>query len=308
MAKMFYTLEEAAEKLGCDESQVKQMVEEGTLQQYRDRDQVMYKVDEVDNVAGAGGAAAPSPAEPSPAGDESGGINIEGAPGGDQTDMIDLSEGDSGDTVAGQAEPAGDATGSGMNLSDSAVPGAEESEKTQVSDSFGGEASDASLDAIGSGSGLLDLTQESDDTSLGSVELLDDAPSDPGTAMGSDAKMGEGSDAVAGSSTGIFDAVGGGESSAAVEGTEPVGTEEEPEYAAVAYGGADAGEGFSSGVLAGTLVVLVIGVLVAAGGLMGTVTELTHALAEANYGMFYGIMAGMSVVLGLVGMFVFGRR
>ena len=56
------------------------------------------------------------------------------------------------------------------------------------------------LESVGSGSGLLDLTRESDDTSLG-AELLDEIyPGGPGGGDGSDAK----SASVPGSS-GVFD-------------------------------------------------------------------------------------------------------
>ena len=43
MAKMFYNLKEAASRLGLTEEQVKKMVDEGRLQQFRDRDKLMFK-------------------------------------------------------------------------------------------------------------------------------------------------------------------------------------------------------------------------------------------------------------------------
>jgi excisionase family DNA binding protein len=52
MAKMFYSLEEAAQKLGATEDQVKQMAGSGKLQQFRDRDKLMFKRDQVDALAG----------------------------------------------------------------------------------------------------------------------------------------------------------------------------------------------------------------------------------------------------------------
>lgn len=56
MAKMFYSLEEAAAKLGVSEDAVKQMVTRGELQEFRDRDRVMLKVEQVDlKAAGKGG-------------------------------------------------------------------------------------------------------------------------------------------------------------------------------------------------------------------------------------------------------------
>ena len=76
MAKMFYTLEEAAERLGKSEDEVKAMAESGELQQFRDRDQVMFKVDQIDSMSGGGGA------------EDSGEIVLEDV--SSQTDTIDL--------------------------------------------------------------------------------------------------------------------------------------------------------------------------------------------------------------------------
>ena len=52
MAKMFYTLEEAAAKLGKNTEQVKEMVSSNQLQEFRDRDRLMFKVEQVDLLAG----------------------------------------------------------------------------------------------------------------------------------------------------------------------------------------------------------------------------------------------------------------
>ena len=48
MAKMFYSMEEVQEKLGCDAEKVKQFVSNGDLREFRDGAKVMFKVDEVD--------------------------------------------------------------------------------------------------------------------------------------------------------------------------------------------------------------------------------------------------------------------
>src|SRR5690554_2162402 len=110
MAKMFYTLQEAAEKLGTSEDQVKQMVEDGKLKQFRDRDQVMFKVDEVDRAAASLAAA----------NEDSGIISIEEELG-EQSDTIDLSE---PDISADDDAPAASASASGVNLSDDTAAGA----------------------------------------------------------------------------------------------------------------------------------------------------------------------------------------
>ena len=48
MAKMFYSMEEAAAKLGKSEDELKEMIETGQIQEFRDRDKLMFKVDQID--------------------------------------------------------------------------------------------------------------------------------------------------------------------------------------------------------------------------------------------------------------------
>ena len=52
MAKMFYTLEEVSQKLGRTEDEVKEMARSGQLQEFRDRDRLMFKVEQIDLLAG----------------------------------------------------------------------------------------------------------------------------------------------------------------------------------------------------------------------------------------------------------------
>ncbi|MEM8494565.1 MAG: excisionase family DNA-binding protein, partial [Planctomycetota bacterium] len=61
MAKMFYTLDEAAEKLGVQPDAVKEMAAEGKLQQFRDRDKLMFKRDQVDGLAASAGSSGAIP-------------------------------------------------------------------------------------------------------------------------------------------------------------------------------------------------------------------------------------------------------
>jgi hypothetical protein len=51
MAKMFYTLDEVCEKLVKNEDEVKEMVRTGQIQEFRDRDKLMFKVEQVDLLA-----------------------------------------------------------------------------------------------------------------------------------------------------------------------------------------------------------------------------------------------------------------
>ena len=48
MAGMFYSLQEAAEKLNKTEDEIKQLVQEGKLREFRDGTNLLFKVDEVE--------------------------------------------------------------------------------------------------------------------------------------------------------------------------------------------------------------------------------------------------------------------
>ena len=52
MAKMFYTIEEVCEKLAKSEDEVREMATSGQIQEFRDRDKLMFKVDQIDLLAG----------------------------------------------------------------------------------------------------------------------------------------------------------------------------------------------------------------------------------------------------------------
>lgn len=52
MAGMFYSIEEVAEKLGKTAEQVEELVHQGKLREFRDGPNVLFKVDEVESLAG----------------------------------------------------------------------------------------------------------------------------------------------------------------------------------------------------------------------------------------------------------------
>ncbi len=277
MAKMFYSLEEALEKLGCDESTLKAAVRDGKLREFRDAGKVNYKSDEIDKLAADSGGGAGTPPPPPPADDaasdtgplklgdelelsaslgpigladtgadtgadnpfpdltsagsgagaESGGsiglgdslgdslgeigladtgVNLGGSgsapgpPGLAETDIaaettFNLADtGDMGDQVSIE-EP--DNASSGNKKDDTVVSsvGVSVFDEEEVSDDdpmaktvLTGTAGGTGLEGVGSGSGLLDLTRESDDTSLG-AELLDEIY--PGGDEGATVEMGE---------------------------------------------------------------------------------------------------------------------
>ncbi len=50
MAGMFYSLEEAADKLGMTQEEIKQLATEGKLREFRDGSNIMFKIDEVESL------------------------------------------------------------------------------------------------------------------------------------------------------------------------------------------------------------------------------------------------------------------
>ena len=52
MAKMFYSLEEVCQKLGKTGDEITEMVRTGLIQEFRDRDRLMFKVEQIELLAG----------------------------------------------------------------------------------------------------------------------------------------------------------------------------------------------------------------------------------------------------------------
>lgn len=165
---MFYTLQEVAERLGKNEAQVKELVKEGKLREFRDGAKLLFKADEVDTLLTQVPAAS----------DES---VVELAPS--ETAEVELKPSDTKlapeESVLGQSDVGRDTEGiSVLGASDSEYELTDDTlGKTREAKSDRGELGkieeDVSLDSFGSGSGLLDLSLQADDTSLG-ADILDD--------------------------------------------------------------------------------------------------------------------------------------
>lgn len=187
MTQDFYTSEEAQQKLGMSEADLRNLTVEGKLREFRQEGQVLFRREDVDALT----------AEASAATGGSGELTLEPAEGppGEQAEFpaegLDLTGGGDLLSLAEEEEEPKPSEGEdakkddtvitsiGVNVFDGeeleleADPGA----KTVLSESDGGGLA---ADSGGSGSGLLDLTRESDDTSLG-AELLDEIyPSEGG--------------------------------------------------------------------------------------------------------------------------------
>ena len=209
MAKMFYTIEETKAALGRNEEGIKQLTREGRLREFRDGPRLMFKADQVEQLKGeigGGDAVSLSPTESgapiglagdSRHGSTGGGLSLADssagtrAPGDTQFADIGLTGSLSG-SVGGMPSPGKSGSpaasgsgvlnlggsGSGSGLSSHGTRGGitvfdvDESQRVDPSaqTAINPNVQDQiNLEGVGSGSGLLDLTRESDDTSLGAV-------------------------------------------------------------------------------------------------------------------------------------------
>jgi hypothetical protein len=247
MAKMYYNEEEAAQKLGVPVTELTSLARQGKLQQYRDGSRMVYKADQVDALAGN---------EPSL--DETGEIELAPADTGTQ-DMVSLSEADNEPQEPGKDDTV--ITAEGISIFDDEdleIEAADPMAKTQIAPSLEDQVS---IEGVGSGSGLLDLTRESDDTSLG-AEVLEHIDMESG--------MGEALEAEAGAPTPAYQ-------------PSPPESVEGPIYVEAA----DPTVGLFSGLtIGGMLVMLVLG------------TAILSAFYRRPFPIVESMMSQLSLVLG----------
>ena len=259
MAKMFYTLEEVCEKLGKSEEEVKNMASSGQLQEFRDRDKLMFKVDQIDLLAG---------------GDEDTGevsLNLEDTSGSSGLDL----KADSGGLDLSDSRE-----GSGISVFDTQV----DSPAIEAGDTQEGDAidDDLTLEAVGSGSGLLDLTRESDDTSLG-AELLEEVYS-------SDENI-----EIPANASGLFEAAG------ADSGGNQMGGVATVPMVVETYDGA--GSGLGVGLMLGALVSLIVTGIIVVVASMGATPDLAIRFSDQLM-VWGGGLLGATILFGLIGMLI----
>src|SRR5687767_3356905 len=321
MAKMFYTIDETKSALGRNEEEIKQLTREGRLREFRDGPRLMFKADQVESLkhelggGGAGGGMRDAiDLGPSDTGapiglvdsrsasatgisladtDSSSAIGRSGsAPGMVLKDDTALAAdlGLSG-SMGGVPSPGRPGSGSGLggtragsviNVFSDTETGADPSAQTAINASVGDQVT---LEGVGSGSGLLDLTRESDDTSLG-AELLDEISpagsrrgvSDTGAAAG-----------TAAGRTGVAAAVRGARA--------PVGTVVQVEAAD------PSAAAFGAMALAGVVMCL-IGAVALFSGVVGTRPGLLEMLANWSFLVLAGIGLGIAVVFAVFGLII----
>jgi hypothetical protein len=319
MAKMFYTLDEARAALGKNEEEIKQFAREGRLREFRDGPRLMFKADQVEQLkaelAGGGGMDHVD-LGPSDSGAPIGLVDSRSASGSG----ISLVDSDLGGTGGGSASgmqlkddtalaadlglsgsiggmpspraPGGTVSGTGLTGSmagsragvnvfgaDDSIEHADPMAQTAISQ--GAVPDQINLEGIGSGSGLLDLTRESDDTSLG-AELLDEiAPGRSGSRGAiSDSREGTG---VAG----LAEPRGG-----RVAGS-PIMLEAR-DSSASAFGAA----------ALGASLFLIVGSLVLTSAVVGTRPGIVQTLTEQSFVILLGIGLGVALIFGVVGLLI----
>ncbi len=297
MAKMFYTLEEVCEKLGKSEDEVKEMASSGQVQEFRDRDKLMFKVDQIDLLAG---------------GDEDSGevhLDLEDTSGGSGLDLQDTGGGSAiglvdsrestGLDVSGASQGIDPSEGTGISVFDTGHGEVSEfdsgtgspmlddlaSGDTQMGDSLD---DDLSLEAVGSGSGLLDLTRESDDTSLG-AELLEEVYSSDDNIE------------IPANASGLFEATGPETAHDPIG--EPMGAAAVP-MIVEAYDGS--GSGLGVGLMLGALAALVMMGIVVIVGVRGATPDLAMKMTSSSTTLMIwaGGLLGVTIILGLIGLFI----
>jgi hypothetical protein len=332
MAKMFYTLDEVSSKLGRSEDEIKEMVRTGQIQEFRDRDKLMFKVEQIDLLAEpeTSGEVHLDLDDPSGSGislkDDSGlgladsgfGLADSGLGLADSGEGIGLADSGAGVGLGDQPKDAGGDFGpsdsaEGFGLADSGE-GSAVSEGLGLADSregtgvsvfdtdHGGEAleqtqsedfadDELGLDSVGSGSGLLDLTRESDDTSLG-AELLEEVYSSE-----------EGIEIPAAAS-GLFEAAAAERPAEDMPAPAVGGSGSPMPMLVEVYDGT--GSGLGAGLLIGAVAALVCVAIVAIVGVSGATSVLATKIASTpNSVMIWtGGLLGVTIVIGLIGLFI----
>lgn len=215
MAKMFYSAEEAAKKLGKSQSELKDLVRGGKLREFRDAGTFNYRVEDVDALAVDVGGI-----ELGGGSDSGGRVNLDGSAvlGGSDSAAAsgsgDIVLEPADDSSIGFSPSASDVVDFDMDAADASATGStaapKEKEGTVIqsvgTSVFDDDELDEQVDPLaqtaitdvaglgmegtGSGSGILELSRESDDTSLGTELLQEITGSGEGEAtveMGSDA-------------------------------------------------------------------------------------------------------------------------
>jgi len=199
MAGMFYSLQEVAAKLKKTEKEIKQIIKEGRLREFRDGPNLLFKIDEVEalmsdssimaskNVSGQAeqqtdedeiSLEPETVEEPIPKSAEEPILDSESASeettlAGEEIDVLEEVDSDQltddimGETKVTPDQMSLDSSGEGFSVDDMMGETSVSADSSEAS--LEEIEEDVNLDTFGSGSGLLDLSLQADDTSLGGI-------------------------------------------------------------------------------------------------------------------------------------------
>ena len=272
MAKMFYSLEEAAAKLGKSSEALQAMIDRRELEVFRDRDRTLLKAEQVDLLSGGG----------------KGSDDIKLADSG-ELEAISMASSGSGAAMAADAKEQ-----TGVSIFDLAGDAAEDSDPSAVT-RIQQSNSILTQDPGKSGSGLMDLTRgDIDETALGLTNL---EAAYAGSASADQSRMGSMAPEAATGGGGLFE----GNAAAEAAAVNPA------MMAAYAEAYDGPGSGLVAGLSLGAIVALALttfGLLVA---MTGTGAGSILSLMGENLWAFVGGFLGFAVLAGLIG-FLMGKR
>jgi hypothetical protein len=295
--KPFYSMDEVCAKLGKTTDDVKALVRSGSLREFRDAGKIFFKADDIDRLAAQ--AAAPPELE------DSGEILLE--PVADlspeaakaEPDLASLVDSSGGTSIIGleplpedeeerKEDTAITAKGVGVFDEDEIESDTDPMAKTQIT---AGTSDQVSLEGAGSGSGLLDLAREADDTALG-ADLLDEIyPGEEEGAAATETAEEEEEEAPAARAA---------EEPAAAEQESVLEEPEELEEILPAVA-TDMTEGMFSGLLVGALALMGLASTVVAAVVQGYLPDYARFLGDGS--KFYFFLGG-AVVLPVIALVV----
>ena len=262
--KAFLTIEESAARLKKTTAEVSTLADKGLLQRVMHEGQTKFRIEQVEMLAGD---------DRGPGSHDPIGLADSHAASGTHVPI----------TSAKGKSPATPLDDSVLGFADSRA-----NERTGVSAvsarSKGGDAVEIGLETVGSGSGLLDLTRESEETALG-AELMEQAFKD------------DGSDSVGGA-TGLFSAADMSNSSNANAAPEPMGFM----VAQESYDGSWSGVGI--GLTVAAAIGLVVVALIIVSSAVGGSSALAASLSGDSQLIWIGVLAGVTAIFGVVGFFI----
>ncbi|MGD0551783.1 MAG: helix-turn-helix domain-containing protein [Sedimentisphaerales bacterium] len=304
MAGMFYSIKEVSEKLGKSEDEVRQIVKSGRLREFRDGPNLLFKVDEVNSLLSDTSFMAvnkPSDTAAAAKSEEAGADEILLAPettgtpekGGEELQLTDADTQivDDGIKVLGDTDSLSKEGSDETSGSPGKEASLEEIEK------------DASLDTFGSGSGLLDLSLQADDTSLGGI--LDEIYT-PG---------GEGKAPAAGEPAAASAPAEGSAMEVAAEADQMISAEQFPETpvaapAAMAMAYAEPAPDAMSNALGVMLFIPLLAVIYTIIAAISALSSVTPDIVKKSQAFIWYIAIGMAVASGLIAIMgmVMGRE